>query len=336
MNKGKHISLIYQYNDKWIGGTYYILNIIRALNFLNEDQKPFLTIYYSQGSSLVDLENINYPKIEYVEFTLNWSFIKKAINKTGIELFNRQWFTKKLPAKRVSNFYFKTFDIDSSNIDNYYFWIADLQDLCLPHFFSKNELRMRLKTYKQMIKKKEPIVFSSVSAGKDFDRFFPGNQNIKKILPFVSINNLDYKNLSFFDLKAKFKITGSYYIVSNQFWRHKNHLTVLKAFLLFNKTNKGFQLLLTGKEYDHRDPNYTDELKEYIKANNLNEDVKFLGFIDRNEQLKLMSESIAIIQPSLFEGWSTVVEDAKFFKPSYNLLKHPGASRAIRIRWNIF
>lgn len=39
--------------------------------------------------------------------------------------------------------------------------------------------------------------------------------------------------------------------------------------------------------------------------------VRFLGFIDRKEQLKLMSEAWAVIQPSLFEGWSTVVEDAK-------------------------
>ena len=37
----------------------------------------------------------------------------------------------------------------------------------------------------------------------------------------------------------------------------------------------------------------------------------FLGFIDRAEQLQLMNYAKAVIQPSLFEGWSTVVEDAK-------------------------
>jgi hypothetical protein len=39
--------------------------------------------------------------------------------------------------------------------------------------------------------------------------------------------------------------------------------------------------------------------------------VKFLGFIDRAEQLLILKNSIAVIQPSLFEGWSTVVEDCK-------------------------
>jgi len=35
------------------------------------------------------------------------------------------------------------------------------------------------------------------------------------------------------------------------------------------------------------------------------------GFIDRLDQLILMKNAQAVIQPSLFEGWSTVVEDAK-------------------------
>lgn len=48
-----------------------------------------------------------------------------------------------------------------------------------------------------------------------------------------------------------------------------------------------------------------------MKENHLENDIKILGFIDRKEQLCLMQHSYAIVQPSLFEGWSTVVEDAK-------------------------
>jgi glycosyltransferase involved in cell wall biosynthesis len=35
------------------------------------------------------------------------------------------------------------------------------------------------------------------------------------------------------------------------------------------------------------------------------------GFISREDQLILMKNAMAIIQPSLFEGWSTVIEDCK-------------------------
>jgi glycosyltransferase involved in cell wall biosynthesis len=54
-----------------------------------------------------------------------------------------------------------------------------------------------------------------------------------------------------------------------------------------------------------------EELKVFVKEHGLEEQNSFPWFIDREEQLKLMSEVIAIIQPSLFEGRSTVVEDAK-------------------------
>jgi hypothetical protein len=36
-----------------------------------------------------------------------------------------------------------------------------------------------------------------------------------------------------------------------------------------------------------------------------------MGIIPRNEQLLIMKHSQAVLQPSLFEGWSTVIEDAK-------------------------
>ena len=39
--------------------------------------------------------------------------------------------------------------------------------------------------------------------------------------------------------------------------------------------------------------------------------IRFLGVIPRDHQILLMSHSLAVIQPSKFEGWSTVVEDAK-------------------------
>ena len=38
---------------------------------------------------------------------------------------------------------------------------------------------------------------------------------------------------------------------------------------------------------------------------------KMSCFISREDQLGLMRDSLAVVQPSLFEGWGTVVEDAK-------------------------
>src|SRR5690606_1228173 len=43
----------------------------------------------------------------------------------------------------------------------------------------------------------------------------------------------------------------------------------------------------------------------------LGERARFLGFLPRTDQLALMAGAAAVIQPSLCEGWSTAIEDAK-------------------------
>jgi glycosyltransferase involved in cell wall biosynthesis len=69
-------------------------------------------------------------------------------------------------------------------------------------------------------------------------------------------------------------------------------------------------IAFSGKENDNRNPGYTEKLKAYVEENNLSDVIRFLGFLDRREQLKLMKHAVGVIQPSLFEGWSTVIEDA--------------------------
>ena len=54
-----------------------------------------------------------------------------------------------------------------------------------------------------------------------------------------------------------------------------------------------------------------ENLNALIDSYDLRDDIRFLGFIPREEQLMIMKGARAIIQPSFFEGWSTVVEDAK-------------------------
>jgi hypothetical protein len=48
-----------------------------------------------------------------------------------------------------------------------------------------------------------------------------------------------------------------------------------------------------------------------MNDNKLHDQVTMLGLIPRSDQLVMMRHSQAVIQPSLFEGWSTVIEDAK-------------------------
>lgn len=99
---------------------------------------------------------------------------------------------------------------------------------------------------------------------------------------------------------------------SNQFWQHKNHRTILEAIRLLKDKNLSFQVIFTGKNFDHRNPEYFEGLQKFITTYQLERWTNFVGFIDRKVQLCLGQNAISYIQPSFFEGWSTTVEDAKY------------------------
>ncbi len=76
--------------------------------------------------------------------------------------------------------------------------------------------------------------------------------------------------------------------------------------------NLKFKVLFTGSlEVNRGKGLYVQKLEQVIKDYAIENYVCFLGVLDRRDQLVLMNESIALIQPSLYEGWSTLVEEAK-------------------------
>jgi glycosyltransferase involved in cell wall biosynthesis len=76
---------------------------------------------------------------------------------------------------------------------------------------------------------------------------------------------------------------------------------------------KGIEVCLvcTGNTTDYRNPAFYQELLDFIKSNNLLENIRILGMVDHSDVYRLIRQSIAVINPSLFEGWSTTVEETK-------------------------
>ena len=95
-------------------------------------------------------------------------------------------------------------------------------------------------------------------------------------------------------------------------WQHKNHIVVFKAIAELKRTNWiDYKFVFTGELKDYRNRDYYDSLTDVIRNSDIQNDILILGFLTRREQLALMMGAKAVIQPSLFEGWGTVVEDAK-------------------------
>jgi glycosyltransferase involved in cell wall biosynthesis len=53
------------------------------------------------------------------------------------------------------------------------------------------------------------------------------------------------------------------------------------------------------------------QLKVWATSAGLSDNIRFLSLIPYTDVVQLMRQSIAVVQPSLYEGWSTTVEECK-------------------------
>jgi glycosyltransferase involved in cell wall biosynthesis len=107
---------------------------------------------------------------------------------------------------------------------------------------------------------------------------------------------------------------GKYIFLPNQYWAHKNHLTVIAALQLLKMQGEKVQLISTGLTEDYRNPNHFTNILRAVEAGGLGDLYKILGVIPYHDMASLMYHSQAVINPSLFEGWSTTVEEAKILE----------------------
>jgi len=299
------LGINYQVGDNWVGGKYYLVNLVRALGKLNESEQPFIYLIASNRKIFNEFEKETGYK--YMGFFKAAKFFrwKETIlmcfqKVTGINL-----------SKTI-------FDVIYPNSSEYLvriskknlFWIPDFQEIHYPQFFSEEEIRKRKNFLEHVLVNADGLVLSSKSAKEDFLKLYPDSTLKLFVLPFA-VSNTDVHFLPKEMVSKKYKISERYFALPNQLWIHKNHTTVFKAVKKLKDKYPDIQIVCTGKEYDHRDTEYPSKLKKFIAENNLEQNIRMLGFIDRTDQLSILKNSIALIQPSLFEGWNTSIEEAK-------------------------
>jgi glycosyltransferase involved in cell wall biosynthesis len=98
--------------------------------------------------------------------------------------------------------------------------------------------------------------------------------------------------------------------VSNLFAPTKNHLLIFQSLRLLQSQNILPTIVCTGDLHDYRNPGFINTILQAIHQNGVSAQVRLLGVIPREHQVQLMRQAQAVLQPSLFEGWNTSVEEA--------------------------
>ena len=307
----------YDYGIAYSGGLNYFRNLLYAISIANKNNiQPF--VFFSTDIDKKIINEFSQYAIVVQTSVLTRNTLPWLIHRTLYKLFGSQFMVdtvlKKYGISVVSH---ASMVSGKKKPYRIILWIADFQYLHLPKFFPGLDVDRKTKQVKKIIEESDVVVLSSFDALNDFRSITPKKLAGKgRVLQFVSQPSSSYASKTTSNrtyLEQKHKFSGKYFFLPNQFWKHKNHHTVFEAVLLLKEKGKNIQIICTGwlSEHGRKKSDYISNLMDFFNKNDLQENIRILGSIDYIDVLSLARHSIAVINPSKFEGWSSSVEEAK-------------------------
>lgn len=311
MGQRKRLGIIFSVDEQWIGGTYYTINLIQAFKVLPDYQQPEVVAFSSPSDFERLVKETNYP---YLTFDLlderplpKWKY---WLNRISTRLLSKKLFRRQYKGLLDALFLFQQCGyLDRVPMERRIYWIPDFQDKHLPQFFTEEGLKRKDEKSRWVAQNAQHLILSSNAVLTDWETFYPESRCKVKVVHFA-VTHPPYQHLNIDELRSRYNLPEVYFFSPNQFWAHKNHMVVIKAAEQLKREGTPVVIAFSGKENDNRNPGYTESLKAYVQEHHLEDVIRFLGFLDRAEQLQIMKYARAVIQPSKFEGWSTVIEDA--------------------------
>jgi len=318
------LAFVIHFSRTWLGGMNVILNLINTIqNYKNIKSKLEIILLTNSKQKLKKFKiDKNVKIIENQELFKQNIFIK-IIDKISLIFTGKTIFLEKILLKYKINYISHTTLITGNkSFTKSIIWIPDFQYLHFPNFFSlkyKILKKINLQIYKNHAYK---ILLSSNEAKKDLKKVC--NISSNKILVNRFIFNLpkynELKNFSY--LKKKYSLKKNFFYLPNQYWIHKNHHVVIQALKkIKNESNKNIFIYSSGSKEDYRHPQNFKNLFELVNKYKLHKNYIYLGLIPFIDVLSLIYHSLAVLNPSYFEGWSSTVEQAKAYNKRIILSK---------------
>jgi len=298
---------------EWIAGLNYLKNLLIGISSLESKTiQPVVLIKKDQKDIIPMFE----PYGEILPYSVNRyslsRLVKRVANKTPMFNFDildgNGLFIKRnrIDVMAYSGIFLGRRSFKVVN------WVPDFQHLHMPEMFSPDEIIERNVGFRDTIQHSDAVIVSSHDALEDFTRFSPQSLHKAWVLPFVAqIDPLVYEMDSIDELQKKYHFMGKYFFLPNQLWKHKNHMVVFKAVKYLKERGADVLVICTGHLNDYRHKNYKKEISSFIAKNKLESNIRLLGLVDYSDVIRLFRHSISVLNPSLFEGWSTSVEEAK-------------------------
>ncbi len=190
-------------------------------------------------------------------------------------------------------------------------WFPDFQYLHYPEMFTPDDYKGYVQAALNIARYADRIVLNSNVVRDDFLRVAAGHEEKLQVLPFVAWIDPSLYEENAEQVAGWYHLPDKFFYLPNQFWKHKNHKVVLDALAIAKSAVPDVAVVSSGILEDYRDRQYPSEFVASISSHGVRDCFILLGLIPRRHVYGLMRRSLAVLQPSLFEGWSSSIEEAK-------------------------
>jgi len=299
--------------DGWTGGLNYQRNLLSALAEHAPGRVTPL-LFTAPGT----------PGREHAElhpYLAQPPVVVPGWARSGPRRWQRLWFSSVLQRDRVSERVFADHGVDVVFVHAAWYglrfglptlaWIADFQHRHLPHMFSWANRTRRDLGYAALGLAADSVMLSSEDAARDCQRFYPRAAARRFVLPFAVQVPAVAQQPSTIEVVQRYDLPRRFFYMPNQLWKHKNHMRVVQALQALRESDPDLTVVASGNPSDIRNPQHPQQVLDHVRELGLERQFRFLGLVPYADLMPLMRASIAVLNPSLFEGWSTTVEEAK-------------------------
>jgi len=298
-------------SSAWLGGVSYLENLIKAIRLLPHGEQPEVLLFLDDDKlDSISLHSHILPLFDNLIYMGDCDKqLTHALNRPFVTVNSIQELYQHI------DFFFTGIDPKIAGInlgmDCSATWIPDFQHVYLPEFFHPDELNIREESFGFRAEHARMVLVSSKDAEHDFQRLYPHSKAITRVLSFATFPEDAWLDGNAEEVHKKYGLPDNFLICCNQFWIHKNHLFLFDALASLKSEGIEIPLVCTGSTSDYRYHDYFTDVRQRIVQLGIEKQVHILGTVPRADQIQLVRKSLAVVQPSLFEGWSTVVEDAR-------------------------
>lgn len=267
--------------------------------------------YIRSLERLLNASNFLIDKLKLTSVTMVRDKLKGKIESTNTPQKNPATFRKLIQDHQIKCVYYPAaFTCEDFDIP-FYSTIWDLGHLTIsvfPEVSNNGQYDARQNLLNAIVHRAYRIISESESGKSDICHYYNTNPDKIVIVPqFPSgLVQMELTNTEVNDILEKFNLKNRKYLFyPAQFWPHKNHINLIKGMSALKEDGIIIQLILTGSDQGN-----LEYVMDFLKNENLGQEIRYLGFVSDAEMKVLYSYAVAMVFPSLLGPTNMPISEA--------------------------